>query len=208
MNPTPKLQNKAEKLMRKKLKGMSLNVRRQISIGVMKEIQRSLSSHSIDKKTGSSAARRYLTEQNGAFTIVENITNVPLRQSMVGADSDADVEVISLAINVSKTNKDDLVMVLTHDTGIQLELSRWKNGCPNLFYLSDEKLIEYKKAVADKLQLHFPKYAPFCVVREHLSDNSEKLNIFEAQTLRDYVLKKERPNLTVTWYEELYNTEW
>ncbi len=207
MKPEPKLQNKAEKLVRKKLKGMNKNVRRQITGGVMKEIQRSLSSKSIDKKVGSTAVRRYLTDLNGAFTQVDNVTNVPLRQSMIGADSDADIEVISLAINVSKTNPNDLVMVMSHDTGIQLELSRWKNGCPNLYYLSSEKMIDYKKAIADKFQFHFPQYAPYCVVREHLSDNSTVLNIIESKTFMKYAVKKERPNVNVFWYEELYNTE-
>jgi len=188
--------------------GMEGNLHRQISVGVIKEIQRAIGSTVLEKKKAAATARSYLTTYDGAYSIIDNISDVPLRQAFIGVDSKPDREVISLAINASKKNPEDLVMVMTHDTGIHLELSRWKNGCPNLYYLSSEKIIEYKKALADKLQFHYQKYGPYYVVKENLPTNSVMVMVLDSNTFTEHVLYGDHSQtITQKRFEPLYKSK-
>lgn len=206
MNQKPLISD-LERLTRKRI-GLVNNIRRQIPESVMIEIGRNNTIS--DKKVASNAARKVITSYDNNYTEVKkkDIKHVRIRQGKIGVDSDTDLDVVSLAIDTAKKNPHDIIIVLSHDTGIQVELSNWKS-CKNLFYLEAGRILKYKKNLADKMNYFYKSFGPFWVVLQ-TDDDSEINNnypmVIDALTFTEYMLKKEEPAKKNVWYKWLYRT--
>lgn len=195
--------NELEKLTRSRI-GLTNNINRQIPESVMEEIRRNRTIP--DKQVAANAARKLVASYQNNYTEVKKkeIKHVRLRQGKIGVDSDTDRDIVSLAIDTAKKNPNDIVVVLSHDVGVQVELSNWKS-CSNLFYQEVGCILRYKIALADKMQKYYSSFGPFWVVLEMDGNNNYPM-IIDSVTFTEFILKKEEPAKKDVWYKRLYRT--